>query len=241
MPWQTFSFHIKLPPEGCEKYWWVDLVLMDKVVGKVIEEKGKEIVPWLFHRRALSAAEARRETLPTGKPQEPGHILNFQCRATREAAEEIHVFLEDCAFKALGLGQLLERVSPPIESEGELGNEDWPAPLQAVWPFFIHAVSEIVLQLVRQTRKEKGCDHGVTDLQQVERCYREIQEHLDDLWQQHGDRFVEDIREQALARCEPVRRELEGLAPQYDNIFRHQIKALLGYHPLLRTRQRPSQ
>ncbi|MBE3069761.1 MAG: hypothetical protein IMZ66_05950 [Planctomycetes bacterium] len=228
MPWQTFSFHIKLPPEGCEKFRWVDLLLMDEVVGKVIEERGSGIMPWVFHRRALSVADARALTERTGKQQEPGHILNFQCRASTQAAAEVYGVLRNRAT-ALGLGQLLERVSLPEESEGDLGDKGWPAPLRVVWPSFVHAVSEIVLQLVRQTRREKGWDCTATDPNQVQRRYREIQDHLDMLWRDRDGPFVRDIWQQVLQRCEPVRHELECLVKEHERIFVHHIHALLGY------------
>lgn len=130
------------------------------------------------------------------------------------------------------MGDLLEQVLDPAESEGDLGNENWPSPLRDVWPCFVHAVSEIVLHLVRQTRREKGWDCSAADLNQVERCYRGIQDHLDRLWRDRDGPFVQDIWEQALGRCRRVRQELKCLFTEHRDIFLHHIDALLGYPSL---------
>jgi len=196
MPWQEFRFLVAQPPKPDDPFrWWIDLLLLDEVVGRLVDQQKWPIGDWHVHRAA-------KHTPPN---EESGHVFLFACRAPGDCASEINTEIDkNDALKFLVTSKLVER--PPFRPrvdeapEHELSGEShWDPLLRQVWPCFVGGVSETLLRLTRRALVESGyraSPHGwaSADLQYVEALYRQAHGRLSALWAAHWRDLVHHVR-----------------------------------------------
>jgi hypothetical protein len=100
---------------------------------------------WRIHRRATDDAD--------------GHVFAFDCYAAQDVHEKIkRTITEHPAINFLRDTKLL-RDSFPLEDDpadssaiGAFSVKTWPGPLQEAWPYYIHGVSRMALELIEKLR-----------------------------------------------------------------------------------------
>jgi hypothetical protein len=205
MTWHVFTFDVELPPahlplreQIARKNWWIDLLLLDTTVRKIVDNykntREDDGAPWRWciHRRSLTEMEVQvgkqQGVLPANATA--GHHFQLQCAADKHLAAEIARALEeDETVKSLGS---LVRLLPPEASEDAQTGEEWWAPeLRKVglWRVYVNGLSETLLALVRQIQECKGWptpNLNPASQQELEDHYRRADRRLRDIWRMTG-------------------------------------------------------
>jgi hypothetical protein len=214
MPWQEFQFLVAQPAKPKDPFrWWIDLLLLDEVVGMLVDRQEWPIGSWHVHRRA-------ERTPPNEKS---GHIFLFACIAPADHALEIDKAIGmNGALKFLQDNHLVER--PQFNARREeapehdlLGERYWDPLLRRAWPCFVGGASETLLLLTRRALKESGYKvppqgWASADLEYVEALYWQAHGRLAALWAAHWRYLVHHVR--ALLGYPPPDVELVTLVSQ---------------------------
>lgn len=195
--WQNFRFRIHTPENENPK-WWTDIFIIDTIVRDILSANGDEITLWRVHRRS-----ARDNT---------GHQLTFHCYMDDALVSSISdAITQSEAFDFLRNHQLLrEYLHDQAQSENieDTSDGSWSVELRKSWPYYIHGVSLMLLDLIGQIKTRVASDipsiSSSTALAEVESFYVGLNGKLTVVWQQEGS-----------------------------HAFFHHINALFGYVPLI--------
>jgi len=199
--WWYFRFRINWP-QNQEPRWWIDIFIFDTIVRPILRENHKEIVLWRIHRRA--------------NRDQNGHQLSFLCYSKDETARFVNErIISNEGFSILKKAGLLERYF--WEEEGrenkKINVEDtsdkmWPIEIQKSWPLFIMGVSQMLLELIEQMKRQSEQDMPTPNfsapMHLIEGFYSELNNKLAGIWQTKGS-----------------------------HAFFHHLNALFGYAPLV--------
>lgn len=188
--WQKIDFKIKWNGTEDDKKLYVDLIVIDLLIRPVIKEIKLNSDLWTFHR---SASEPKK---PEG-----GHRLKFNFYIEPQKAETIlsnvklnpHFnFIRD---KYLDLSENEIKIIPPVEdndpkyyeieaiSPSERG---CPEEIRKVWPYYIKGACETLISLIEEVKNSKNILVDITNPEQVEKDYKEIDQKIAELWFSHG-------------------------------------------------------
>jgi hypothetical protein len=132
----------------------------------------QDLVAWRFHRRA-------------GR-DEAGHqfrFLFYSCRSTAQAI--FHMIQTNSLLQEMKeVGLILDASfdDPPQPRFEGAGDETWPPVIQQAWPYYIHGVSRMWLQLIQEIAGERT--H--TSLDETLRWYRNANDQITALWRERG-------------------------------------------------------
>jgi len=192
------------PPDARNaKHYWVDLLLLDAVIGPLVRSTKHPVDRWDIHRRAPSDSEARRHEDVTGEKMQPGHNVTFTFEAGSDFGDILSSYLsENLLMEGLKGHDSLDGFSQPTESTSARGKapDGWDPRIWAAWPRYIHGLSMTLLQLVieiRQGLDVKDPPTGREDWSQVKDLYQRICAEMDALWPAQVGQFIHHLN----ARC----------------------------------------
>ncbi len=174
--WQALRFRFAWPP-GRDPAWHLDALFADRLLRPILEEEGRKILLWRFHRRAVRDAA--------------GHRFSFLFYADAATARRVlHAAASSpLVARARGAGRLLEVVTETSAAPGPLsGTSDpcWPQALREAWPHYIGGVSRMWLDLVRAYAPPEDPSAAEESFETLERGYRETERRIGELWQAQG-------------------------------------------------------
>lgn len=160
-------------PEGEEPRWWPDLLLADRVIGRVLDTERQAIALWRFHRRAARDGAGRQ--------------FSFIFRATpvtaarvnaRIAADPLVIRLqEEGVVQTVGYDDLDHPQRPGI---GDTSDKSWSPEMQVAWPWFIMGASQLWLELIRESGKREKLP------EEPKARYAAIERTMNELWREEG-------------------------------------------------------
>jgi hypothetical protein len=176
--WWYARFRIKWP-ENTEPYWHIDLLIAQEIIAPVINQHGKDIFIWRFHRRAARDTE--------------GHQFSLTFYSSPETAKQVFKILRsDLLLKRLKRSGVIiqdiydnpEKIIAPDIRDTSDGH--WSAPVRRAWPFFIMGVCQMWLSLIVEIsegipEKQKG-----SSLKKMLSFYQQVNEILKNLWRDEG-------------------------------------------------------
>jgi len=205
MTWYYFTFDVKLPPahlplveQGAYKNWWIDLLLLDTTVRKIVEKcrnrKDDNGGPWRWciHRRLMTELEVQNGKQHGALPANAtaGHRFQLQCAADKHLADEIARALgHDEAVKSLG--SLVRLLEPGANDDAQTGADWWAPELRKVglWHVYVNGLSETLLALVRQIQvlnNWRRPDLEPARQKELEDHYRRVDRRLREIWRKTG-------------------------------------------------------
>jgi hypothetical protein len=181
------------------KFWWVarfklhwdqqqqpeffyHILIADQVIRPVLENHGKDIELWRFHRRAA--------------PDKAGNQFSFMFYADAKTAASVHAEIEsDELILILLRDSIVESVKL---ADGESSDKFkisatsdriWPAEIQQSWPYFIMGVSQSWLEQIRiigEQIESNELDGAELELEAMAAYYRELNQIISTQWTQYG-------------------------------------------------------
>jgi hypothetical protein len=194
--WWYARFVMNWPPD-MEPSWHVDLLLAQRVVSPLLSRFENDIKLWRFHRRAAR--------------DKAGHQFSFIFYATQGTAREVFAALQtETTLKALRTGGILIGDSyddtsaitrPNIE---DTSDRSWSLPVQKSWPYFIHGVSEMWLNLIAEVSGQVTEGKPPANIEEALDFFRQVNPIIERMWQEEGQ-----------------------------HAFLHHLNAIFGYEPLV--------
>ncbi len=166
-------------PQDADPAWYVDYILAHKVISPVLDEYGKEISLWRFHRRA-----ARDES---------GHQFSFIFYASGETTQKIYRaiqssrLLEEMIAAHLVLGTIYDDTTVVLLPDlGATSDPKWSPEIKRTWPFYIMGVSRMWLNLIDEISRETLKERDLSNLDDLSMGYKKVNEIVEDKWKQEG-------------------------------------------------------
>jgi len=174
--WYSCNFSVSWD-RGQKPKIWVDIFIIDTIVGKIISQKKSEIALWRIHRRWANDEHGHELTFD----------LTFDCFTNEEAAKAIESLIKDnMHFKILKEAGLLTdgkelKISP--KTNDIASDTGWPEPLKESWPYYINGCCEMFLSLIENIKGGKSVPH---DINNAEKFYTEVNNEIIRIWQSFG-------------------------------------------------------
>lgn len=202
--WFHYRFRMVWPEQEPSPRFWVDILLLDKVVRDIVSSHRAEIPLWRAHRRAVRSDQS-------GKPDEAGHqftLLLFTSERTADAIDQeiqSHGTIIGMRGNELLRDYFLEKEQgEDINQVSGTSDKAWSVEVQRAWPYYIMGVSEMLLDLVAHCRAAVPGPEFTEGSDRVAGFYGQLNQQLCAIWQQEGH-----------------------------HAFLHHMNALFGYTPLV--------
>jgi len=166
-------------PQDTDPAWDVDFILAHRVISHVLDQYGKEISLWRFHRRA-----ARDQS---------GHIFSFIFYASRDTAQEIYRAiqssrpLDELMAAHLVIDTIYDDTTVVLRNDlGATSDRNWSPEIKRSWPFYIMGVSRMWLNLIDEVSKETLKERDLSNIDDLLEGYRKVNEIVEEKWKQEG-------------------------------------------------------
>jgi len=176
--WWYTRFRIKWP-DNTEPSWHIDLLIAQEIIAPVLDQCGKEIFLWRFHRRAARDTE--------------GHQFSFTFYSSSDTAKQIFNILHSSILlkKMKRSGVIIQDfyddtakvIAPDIKDTSD-GN--WSPHIRKSWPFFIMGVCQMWLTLISEISEEIHKKQKRSSLNKMQEGYRQVSETINTLWREQG-------------------------------------------------------
>lgn len=182
-----------------EPRWVSDLMVADLVIEPVLGEFASSLALWRFHRRAVHDSG--------------GHVFSFIFYADRQTAAKVFAMIDKSPTLArLRQHGLIDRyvnnllAEKPGSDLAATSDQNWPQPLQEVWPAYIMGASVMWLGLINQHIDATGT--ADRDFPELVAAYEKVNTAVGELWRKEGQHaFLHHLN--ALFGYEPMRLQVE--------------------------------
>jgi hypothetical protein len=176
--WWYSRFRIKWP-ENTDPSWHIDLLIAQEIIAPLLEQSGKKILLWRFHRRAARDTEGHQFSLTFYSSSDTAKQIFAKLRSSTplKQMKRAGVILQDIYDDP---GKI---IAPNIEDTCD-GN--WSPYIRKSWPFFIMGVCQMWLSLIAEIsegtiKKQKG-----SSIKKKQELYRQVNETINTLWREQG-------------------------------------------------------
>jgi hypothetical protein len=176
--WWAARYRFHWPPDT-KPVWYMDLYLAHQVILPRLEEYKSEIPLWRFHRRAARDGGGRQFSF----------IFYSSPQTARRIFDELKM---DPLVHNLKSAEVIEQevYDDPAKLElpniEDMGDKNWPAPIQKSWPYYIMGASQMWLNLIVEIAAENMTDEPPSSMAEIEQFYQNVDEILTQLWQKEG-------------------------------------------------------
>lgn len=166
-------------PEQMVPAWHLDLLAAHQVLLPAIKAHEDGILLWRVHRRA--------------SPDEAGHQFSLLFHASGQTAEAIYASIADNSILAdlVGAGLVRQVHTKPLAKGlqpdvADTSDPAWSPAMQASWPYYIHGVSQMWLNLVSITANPMITDSAPDTIHETVELYRQVETEVNAIWQMEG-------------------------------------------------------
>lgn len=179
--WWSTKFKLHWDQQQQPEFFY-HVLIADQILRPILEDQGKDIELWRFHRRAA--------------PDKAGNQFSFifytdgntaaGVNAAIESDELLSILLRDAIVESV---KLVDGESDNKSSISATSDRVWPAEIQQSWPYYIMGVSQAWLEHIRitgnQIEKSDNNDAGI-ELENFTAYYRELNQRISAQWTQYG-------------------------------------------------------
>jgi hypothetical protein len=150
-----------------------------QILLPAISTHEERMLLWRVHRRAVR--------------DESGHRLSLLFYASPQTAQAIYASIADAAILAeLVDSGLVQQVQTKTASEGlptdiaDTSDPAWSAAMRSGWPYYIHGVSRLWIDLVSVTANRMISDSAPNTMAETIELYRRVDDEINDIWEMDG-------------------------------------------------------
>lgn len=175
--WHTYRFFMN-DENGTNTRLYLDLGVIDLIIGPIVESRTMKNEMWRIHRRAKSGtANSHKLTLrmliSKGKAKRiEKRISNNPLFTKLKRAKIIKSFEHDFDLSKTGVK--------------DTGQNDWPLHTQNSWPEFAKGFSMSLIAIIRSMRQQDWSTLVEKDATEIVKTYREMDKLIRDEWAADG-------------------------------------------------------
>ena len=180
-------------------YWWIarfklhwdeqqqpdffyHVLLADQIIRPILEDHGKDIELWRFHRRAA--------------PDKAGNRFSFIFYADTQTARVVNTAIDSNELLSMLLRESIVESVKFVDGESSdksqisaTSDPIWPAEIQRSWPYFIMGASQSWLEQIRiigEQIEQSDNNSAETELEAMSEYYRDLNQRMSAQWTQYG-------------------------------------------------------
>jgi hypothetical protein len=176
--WWAARYRFHWPPDT-QPVWYMDLYLAHQVILPRLVDNEAEILLWRFHRRAARDGGGRQFSF----------LFYSSPQSARRIFDELK--MDPLVHNLKSAGVIVQEVyDDPAKLElpniEDMGDKNWPIPIQKSWPYYIMGASQMWLSLIVAVAAEKMTDNPPASIEDIKSFYQGADEAITRLWQQDG-------------------------------------------------------